>query len=353
MRKSSTTGTVRSWTRRGALGGFLAVTLLAAACGGGGGGGGGTAPSSGGEAPAAGGIPPDAVSITATPQNSPLPQGTPGTGKPAVVMGSKNFAEQTVLGELYTQALKAKGYNVSLKSSIGGSELIDKSLESNQIQMFPEYLGETVTSVAKLPPPKSASQTYNEAKQWLEKNRQSTVLMQTAFEDTDGIVVTNQYAQQHGLETIADLNKVGPGGKGVTVSGQPEFENRDTGLVGMKKAYNLPNVGFLPAPAGSQYTALDQGAAQAADAFTTDYQLTTGKYKLLTDPQAVFGFQYVAPIVKQSVLQQQGPEFAATLNWVSGLLTPQAIQALNQQVQGNNQPAGDVARQFLQANGLK
>jgi len=352
MRKSSSNRTVRSWARRGALGGFLAATLLAAACGGGGGGG-QPAPSPGGGAPSSGGIPPDAVSITATPQNSPLPPGTPGTGKPPVVMGSKNFAEQTVLGELYTQALKAKGYNVTLKSSIGGSELIDKSLESNQIQMFPEYLGETVTSVAKLPAPKSASETYNTAKQWLEQNRQSTLTLQTAFEDTDGIVVTTQYAQEKGLETISDLNKVGPGGQGVTISGPAEFQNRETGLVGMKKAYNLPNVGYLPAPAGSQYTAVDQGSAQAANAFTTDYQLTTGKYKLLTDPQAVFGFQYVAPIVKQNVLQQQGPEFAATLNWVSGLLTEQAIQALNQQVQGNNQPAGDVAKQFLAANGLQ
>ncbi|MBW0104350.1 glycine betaine ABC transporter substrate-binding protein [Pseudonocardia sp. KRD291] len=344
---------MRSWTRRGALGGFLAATLLAAACGGGGGGGEAAAPSQGGGAPAAESIPPDAVSITATPQNSPLPAGTPGAGKPAIVIGSKNFAEQTVLGELYTQALKAKGYNATLKASIGGSELIDKSLESNQIQMFPEYLGETVTSVAKLPAPTSASDTYNKAKQWLEANRASTVLMQTAFEDTDAIVVSTQLAQEKGLATISDLNKVGPGGQGVTVSGPPEFQNRETGLAGMKKTYNLPNVGYLPAPAGSQYTAVDQGAAQAANAFTTDYQLTTGKYKLLTDPEAVFGYQYVAPIVKQDVLAAQGPEFAATLNWVSGLLSNEAIQALNQQVQGNNQPAGQVAQQFLAANGLK
>lgn len=340
--------------RRGALGGFLAVTLLAAACGSGGGGGGGEAtpaPDSG--APAAEGVPPDAVSITATPDKNPLPEGTPGAGKPAIVIGSKNFAEQTVLGELYTQALKAKGYNVTLKSSIGGSELIDKSLQSNQIQMFPEYLGETVTSVAKLPATKSASETYNAAKQWLEANRGSTILLQTAFEDTDGIIVKNEYAQQHGLEAIADLSKVGPGGQGVTISGPTEFQNRETGLVGMKKAYNLPNVGYLPAPAGSQYTAVDQGAAQAANAFTTDYQLTTGKYKLLTDPDGVFGYQYVAPIVKQDVLAAQGPEFAATLNWVSSLLTEKAIQALNQQVQGNNQPAAGVAQQFLAANGLK
>ena len=86
MGKSSSTRTVRSWTRRGALGGFLAATLLAAACGGGGGG--AAAPSSGSGAPPAEGVPADAVSITATPQNSPLPEGTPGAGKPAVVIGS-------------------------------------------------------------------------------------------------------------------------------------------------------------------------------------------------------------------------------------------------------------------------
>ncbi len=352
MRKSSTTGTVRSWARRGALGGFLAVTLLAAACGGGGGGGEAPPPASGGGAPAAA-IPADAVDITATPEKNPLPAGTPGQGKPVVVLGSKNFAEQTLLGELYGQALKAKGYNITLKPSIGGSELIDKSLESNQIQMFPEYLGETVTSVAKLPAPTSASDTYNEAKQWLEQNRQSTVTLQTPFEDTDAIVVSTATAQQYGLETVEDLNKIGPGGQGVTVSGPTEFSTRETGLLGMKTAYNLPNVGYLPAAAGSQYQAVDQGTAQAANAFTTDYQLTTGKYKLLTDPKGVFGYQYVAPIVKQNVLQQQGPEFAATLNWVSGLLTEQAIQAMNQQVQGNGQPAAGVAQQFLTANGLK
>ncbi len=351
MSKSSSTRTVRSWARRGALGGFLAVTLLAAACGGGGGGG-QPAPSSGAGAPAAE-IPPDAVEITATPEKNPLPAGTPGQGKPVVVLGSKNFAEQTLLGELYGQALKAKGYNVTLKPSIGGSELIDKSLESNQIQMFPEYLGETVTSVAKLPAPTSASATYNTAKQWLEQNRQSTVTLQTPFEDTDAIVVSTATAQKYGLETVEDLNKIGPGGQGVTISGPTEFSTRETGLLGMKKAYNLPNVGYLPAAAGSQYQAVDQGTAQAANAFTTDYQLTTGKYKLLKDPKGVFGYQYVAPIVKQNVLQQQGPEFAATLNWVSGLLSEQAIQAMNQQVQGNGQPATGVAQQFLQANGLK
>lgn len=263
-------------------------------------------------------VPADAVAITASVDRNPLPSGTPSAGRPAVVVGSKNFAEQELLGELYAQALRAKGYTVTLRPSIGASELIDSALQANQIQMYPEYLGVTVTSVAMLPAPTSISDTYTRAKQWLETNRSSTILLQTPFQDTDCIVVTTQTAQRYGLATVADLSTIGPGGRGVTVAGPTEFQTRETGLVGMKATYDLPNVGYLAVPAGSQHTSLDQGAAQAANAFTTDYQLTNGTYTVLTDPRGVFGYQYVAPIVKQDVVNQQGPEFSATLNWVSG-----------------------------------
>src|ERR1051325_2047191 len=69
----------------------------------------------------------------------------PGKGKPAVTLGDKNFTEQYILGELYAQALKAKGYTVKVKSNIGSSEVIDKALTSGQIDMYPEYTGVIVT----------------------------------------------------------------------------------------------------------------------------------------------------------------------------------------------------------------
>lgn len=355
MRKTSTTGALRSWSRRGSLAGLVALSLFAAGCGGGGGSGdggeqGGAPPPGGAPARA---TPADAVPITATTEKNPLPEGTPGTGKPAVILGSKNFPEQTVLGDLYTQALQAKGFTVNQKPSIGGSELIDKSLQSNQIQMYPEYLGEIVTSVAGQQAPTSASDTYNKAKAFEESQRGSTVLLQTPFEDVDTVAVTTATAEKFGLQTVADLSKIGPGGQGVKLAGPVEFSTRETGFVGMKKTYNLPSVEYVPVQQGTQYQALDQGAVNAANAFSTDYQLTSGKYKVLEEPEGVFGYQYVAPVVKQSVIQQQGPEFEATLNWVSGLLTTESIQALNQQVQGNGADAAAVAKQFLQANGLK
>ena len=334
----------------GSVGLVAASALLLAACGGG-----GSSSSSPSAAPSSGansGPPPDAVSVTAMSGQVQLPAGKPGAGKPVVIVGDKNFAEEFLLGQLYTQALQAKGYNVQLKPNIGGSELIDTAFQSNQINMYPEYLGEIVTSVAKQPAPTSASGTYNAAKQFEESQRQATVTLQTPFQDVDTIVTPAPYAQQHGLQSVADLSKVGPGGQGVTVTGPVEFQTRQTGLVGMKQVYNLPNLGFLPAQAGSQYTALDQGSAQAGDAFSTDYQLLSNKYTPLSDPKGVFGYQYVAPVVKQSVVQAEGPEFTQTLNWVSSLLSTKAIQAMNQQVQGNGANPATVAQQFLDANGV-
>lgn len=340
----------RRLTLVGSVGLAAASALLLAACSGGGSS--SSAPSAAPSAGANAGPPPDAVSVTAMTGQVQLPAGKPGAGKPAITIGDKNFPEEFVLGQLYAQALQAKGYTVNLKPNIGGSELIDTSLTSNQIQMYPEYLGEIVTSVAKQNAPASASATYQAAKQFEESQRQSTVLLQTPFQDVDTMVVPVAYAQQHGLASVADLSKVGPGGQGVTVAGPVEFQTRQTGFVGMKQQYGLPNLGYLSAQAGSVYQAVDQGSAQVADAFSTDYQLLTNKYTALSDPKGIFGFQYVAPVVKQQTVQAEGPEFTQTLNWVSSLLSTQAIQAMNQQIQGNGADPAAVAAQFLAANGV-
>src|SRR4051794_12817411 len=72
----------------------------------------------------------------------------PGKGKPTVTLGTKDFTEEFVLGELYKQALEAKGYTVKLKKNIGSTEIIDKALTSNQIDAYPEYVGVSVATVA-------------------------------------------------------------------------------------------------------------------------------------------------------------------------------------------------------------
>ncbi|MFC5949875.1 glycine betaine ABC transporter substrate-binding protein [Pseudonocardia lutea] len=328
--------------------GVAALALVVAACGGSGsssGSSGSSAPPSAG-AQAAG----QDVITPVTAQNVSCPSGTPGEGKPPIRFGSKNFSEQFVLGELYTQALEARGYDVTYQSNIGGSEVIDRAFQAGQIDAYAEYLGEIESSIAGKPVGATPEDTYNTVKQFEAQNRQATIFKQTPFEDTDVIIVKKDFAQQNGLAAVPDLAKVGNAGDGITLAAQPPFETRQNGLVGMKNEYGLTGIKFTGVDPGLVYQVLDQGQANAADAFSTDGQLATGNYTTLDDPKHIFGFQYVAPVVKQSVADAQGPEFAQTLDCVSSLLTTKVMQALNQEVQLNGGDPAEVAKAFLSQN---
>ncbi|HEX8855910.1 MAG TPA: glycine betaine ABC transporter substrate-binding protein [Thermoleophilaceae bacterium] len=265
-----------------------------------------------------------------------------------MTIGSKNFTEQFILGQLYAQALKAKGYTVSLKQNIGSSEIIDKALTSDKIDMYPEYVGIILTAVAhETAKPKSADDAYQQAKKF-EEGRGFTVLDKTPFSNVDAMGVTKAFAQKNGLTTVTDLKKL----SSFRLGGPPEFKTRDTGVVGLKKDYGLDNIKFVPLAIGLQYKALDSGKVDAADVFTTDGQLQGGKYTVLKDLENTFGFQNVAPVVSQKVLSKEGTEFSKILNDVSAKLTVEAMRKMNAAVDLDKQEPASVAQQFLSANGL-
>ena len=272
----------------------------------------------------------------------------PGKGKPAVTIGDKNFTEQYVLGELYAQALRAKGYTVKVKSNIGSSEIIDKALTSGKLDMYPEYTGVILSELAhQKQRPSDPDEAYADAKKF-EEGRGFTMLDKTPFFDSDALAVKPDFASKNGLESVADLKKLG---KGLKLGAPPEFKTRYEGLIGLKQQYGV-NPTFVPLAIGLQYKALDDGKIQAADVFTTDGALQGGKYKILKDPKFIFGFQNVSPIVSQKVLNAQGSDFADTLNAVSAKLTTEAMQKMNAAVDLDKQKPAEVAKQFLQANGL-
>jgi osmoprotectant transport system substrate-binding protein len=263
-------------------------------------------------------------------------------------MGDKNFDEEYLLGDLYQQALEAKGYKVSLKANIGSSEIIWKALQSGQIQMYPEYTGTLLTAVAgDNNPPKSAQDTFKLANAYAAKHG-SVLLQQTPFFDADGLAATNAYAKQNGLKTIADLKKLSK----VSYGAPAENRTRYDGLVGLEKVYGLHNLQFVPLAEGLNYKAMDNGQVKVATIFTTDPQLQSGKYTVLTDTKKLFGFQNVAPVVKKTLVSTEGPAFAQTLNKVSSLLTLPAIIKMNAAVQLDQQSPAKVAHAFLAANGL-
>ncbi len=272
----------------------------------------------------------------------------PGVGKPPVTIGDKNFTEEYILGALYGQALAAKGYKVTVKGNIGSSEITWKALTSGQIDLYPEYTGTLLSAIAgDEKPPTSAAQTYALAQAYALKHGY-VLLKPTPFYDSDALAVTKAFAAKNHLSTIADLKKLG---HSLKLGGAPEFATRFAGLVGLKQEYAIDPT-FVPLAIGITYKAIDDGQVDTFDAFTTDAELTSGKYVLLSDPKRVFGFQNVTPVVKKSLLASEGPAFARTLNTVSTLLTLPAIRKMNAAVALDQQSPQVVAKEFLKANGL-
>jgi osmoprotectant transport system substrate-binding protein len=171
----------------------------------------------------------------------------------------------------------------------------------------------------------------------------------TPFYDTDELIALKTFAQQHHLTTLGQLKGLGP----LKLGDYPPELTRYEGYVGLKQAYGLTNLQFVPLAEGSPiYNAVNSGQVQVGDAFSTDPQLLGGKYTVLSDPKNIFGFQHVALIIKTSLLNQLGPAFQQTYAAVTSLLTTPAMQAMNQAVAIGKQDPAAVAHAFLQANHL-
>lgn len=273
----------------------------------------------------------------------------PGEGKPPVTLGTKDFTEEFVLGELYKQALEAKGYTVNLKKNIGATEIIDKALTGGEIDGYPEYLGVSVAVVARKDiVPKSDQETYDLAKEFYE-GRGQVISEQTPFFDVDAIATTKKFADENGLKTVADLKKL----DSFTVGARPEFRNRFQGLKGMRSEYGLTNAQFKQLALGIQYQALDNGDVDSANVFSTDAQLASGKYTVLEDPKGIFGYQHVAMVMNKDKYEELGGQaFFDVINEVSALLTNEAMISMNKAVAIDKQDEAEVARSFLEANNL-
>jgi osmoprotectant transport system substrate-binding protein len=265
----------------------------------------------------------------------------------SITLGTKNFTEEFIVGALYQQALTKAGCKVNYKPNIGATEVVDKALTSGQIDAYPEYTGESVATVFGINKTvTSPQQEYALAKQAYAKRGQVMSAM-TPFFDTDAIAVKKAYAQKYHLVSTADLKKV----PHFTLGARPEFLDRQEGAAGMKKVYGVKNFSFKSLALGLQYQALDTGAVDAIDVFTTDPQLASGKYTVLKDPKNIFGFQNIALVMNKSKLSAC-PQALSTVDKVNKLLTTSAIIAMNKAVALDKQQPGPVAAAFLKANGM-
>jgi glycine betaine/choline ABC-type transport system substrate-binding protein len=265
-----------------------------------------------------------------------------------IKLGTQDFPEAKIMGELWRQALAVNGYTVDLQKGVGPAAELDKLLQDRRIDGHVAYTGTVLSIVADQPVSGLDPQaTYEKAKQFY-STRNMAMSAMTPFENKDAVAVTKTFAQTNQLTSIADLKKLPT----FRLAARPEFDGLYLGTQGLNQVYGLANIAFVPVPVGQQYAALDNGSADAVNAFTTDPQLQSDDYTVLTDPQLLFGSQNVVMTVDSGKLKVVGEQkFLAVVDKVNSRLTQDVIVGLNAAVT-NGRTDTDVARQFLRDEGL-
>ena len=272
---------------------------------------------------------------------------------PSVTIGSKNFTEQFVLGELYAQALEAKGFNVERQLNLGSEQIADRALQDDQIDFYPEYTGTALVALLGFEGenPPTPEETYNEAKKrYADREVPATMLTPADFNNNYGIFVRRDVAEEQGLETLDDLTAAS---KELRFASYSEFQDRVDAYPNMQK--NYPGLDFqeitIANDLGLRYQGVIDDQADVGVGFLTDGQLTSDDLTVLEDEKSIWPFYYPAPVVRSDTLEEN-PEMEEILNSVSETLDVDVMRDLNGKVDLEQEEPADVAREHLEANGL-
>jgi glycine betaine/choline ABC-type transport system substrate-binding protein len=281
-----------------------------------------------------------------------LIQSNPDNGSIKLTVGSKNFTEQYILGEIYAQALEAAGYDVDTDLNLGDEQVALKALQNGNISGYPEYTSTALTSFFKFNPedvPGDAQQAYDETKDDFAKLGLQA-FPPTPFSSANAVGMLKSKADELGITKISDLADH----QDLTLYGSPECRQRIDCLAGLEKYYGLTGLrdNFTPADIGLRYDVLDKGDADLSIIFTTDAQLfTSDKYVTLTDDKHVLPAGNVIFIASQQAADEAGPDFASTIENVQGNLSLEVMQELNARVDIDKEKPEEAAQQYLKQFG--
>jgi osmoprotectant transport system substrate-binding protein len=268
-----------------------------------------------------------------------------------ITIGSKNFTEQKVLGEIYAQALEAAGYTVSKELNLGDEKTALKALEGGQISAYPEYTGTALLSFFGYQAdelPSDENEAYQLAKEGFAK-KNLTALEPTPFVSSNEVAVTQETADKLGLKKISDLK-----GKSqdLTLYGTPECRQRLDCLLGLEQVYGLKFKKFVPVDIALRHEVLTKGQADVSIVFTTDPQIKRENFVLLEDDKGMFPPYNSTLVVRDDVLKKAGPDFDATVALATKGLTDEVMQELNARVDLDKETPEAVAGQYLEETGL-
>ena len=273
-----------------------------------------------------------------------------GAESKTITVGSKNFTEQFVLGEIYSQALEAAGFNVKKQLNLGSELIAHKALQSGKVDAYPEYTGTALTSffgVKTADVPKDANQAYEDTKAGFAKE-DITALAPTPFENTYRLGMTKEGAAKIGNpKTISDLK----GKEGdLSITGFPECKQRQDCLLGVEDTYGMKFGKFVTSE--QKYQVLKSGDADVAFIFTTDGDLASGKYVILDDDKKFFPPYNITFAIRNEALKTIGPDGQKVIEDVQKPLTEKVMQELNARVDIDKKKPADVAASYLQQAGF-
>ena len=274
--------------------------------------------------------------------------------KPLIRIGARVFTEQTLLAEITSQYLRAKGYDVQVTGGLG-SNLARSAQESGQLDMLWEYTGVSLVAYNHVSEKLDSQQSYARVKE-LDEKKGLVWLTPSKFSNTYALALPKNIADEYPqINTLSDLNRVlrDQAKTNNLVALDTEFANRSDGLDGMVKRYamNLTRNNIRQMDAGLVYTALRNGQVFAGLVYTTDGRLNAFKLKLLVDDKHYFPDYTAAPVVRQAYLDAH-PQLAEQLRPLAELFDDETMRQLNARVDVDHQSPSAVAADFLRQHPL-
>ncbi len=276
----------------------------------------------------------------------------PDNGKVSLKIGSKNFPEQEILGEIYAQALKAAGYKVTSDLSLGSETVAHKAVKSGAVSGYPEYASTALTSFFGLEPeevPTDATEAWEKANEEFEKEG-LVAFEPTPFESANAVGTLKKTAEKYGLEDVSDLEGVS---EKLSLYGSPECRQRIDCLAGLEKLYGLKFKSFHPVDISLRYTVLEKGQADLSILFTTDPQLSaeSDKFVILEDDKHVFPAGNIIFVTTPKVVEEAGPDYEKTILQVQEGLTLEVMQELDARVELEKETPKAAAAAYLESAG--
>jgi glycine betaine/choline ABC-type transport system substrate-binding protein len=276
----------------------------------------------------------------------------PDNGTVNLKIGSKNFPEQEILGEIYAQGLTAAGYKVKSDLSLGSETVAHKAVKSGAISGYPEYASTALTSFFGLEPedvPSDATEAWEKANEEFEKEG-LVAFEPTPFASANAVGLLKTTAEKYDLETISDLEGVS---EELSLYGSPECRERIDCLAGLEKLYGLKFASFHPVDIGLRYTVLEKGQADLSILFTTDPQLSaeSDKFVILEDDKEVFPSGNVIFVTTPKVVEAAGPDYEKTILQVQEGLTLEVMQELDARVELEKETPKQAAAAYLESAG--